>query len=212
LCENAAGALDAIATQLRAHLEATGPLVERHRVVNDLFRCAEGTGGDNQRRMSLSAYVLAARLEQVAAAASIRLREMSGGRYELVHSDVVERGRGRSGLGVHVVDSWTGQSRETATLSGGEAFYTSLALALGLADVVSAEAGGTAIETLFVDEGFGSLDEQTLEDVMGVLDGLRYGGRAIGLVSHVPELRTRIPSRLEVLRHRDGSRLRQVSA
>jgi exonuclease SbcC len=212
LCENAAGALDAIAVQLRAHLEATGPLVERHRVVNDLFRCSEGTGGDNLRRMSLSAYVLAARLEQVAAAASIRLREMSGGRYELVHSDATERGRGRSGLGVQVVDAWTGQCRETATLSGGEAFYTSLALALGLADVVSAEAGGTAIETLFVDEGFGSLDEQTLEDVMGVLDGLRCGGRAIGLVSHVPELRTRIPSRLEVLRHRDGSRLRQVSA
>jgi exonuclease SbcC len=212
LCENAAGALDAITTLLRAHLEATGPLVERHRVVTDLFRCAEGTGGDNLRRMSLSAYVLAARLEEVAAAASVRLRDMSGGRYELVHSDATERGRGRSGLGVQVVDAWTGQARETATLSGGEAFYTSLALALGLADVVSAEAGGTAIETLFVDEGFGSLDEQTLEDVMGVLDGLRCGGRAIGLVSHVPELRTRIPSRLEVLRHRDGSRLRQVGA
>ena len=212
VCETAVEALDGIAAALREHLGCSAPLLERYQVVRELFRCAEGTGGDNTRRMSLSAYVLAARLEQVAAAAGVRLREMSGGRYELVHSDALERGRARSGLGLQVVDSWTGQHRDTATLSGGEAFYTSLALALGLADVVSAEAGGTAIETLFVDEGFGSLDEQTLEDVMGVLDGLRCGGRAVGLVSHVPELRVRIPSRLEVLRRRDGSQLRQIGA
>jgi DNA repair protein SbcC/Rad50 len=121
----------------------------------------------------------------------------------------VHRGRGRSGLGLQVVDGWTGLSRDTASLSGGETFYTSLALALGLADVVSAEAGGTAIETLFVDEGFGSLDEQTLQDVMDVLDGLRAGGRAVGLVSHVGDLRDRIPAQLEVVRGRDGSVLRQ---
>jgi exonuclease SbcC len=107
-----------------------------------------------------------------------------------------------------VVDSWTGQQRDTATLSGGESFLASLALALGLADVVQAEAGGTAIETLFVDEGFGTLDPETLDEVMAVLDGLRDGGRAVGVISHVEELRQRIPARLEVLKTRTGSHLR----
>src|SRR5690606_31972505 len=95
-------------------------------------------------------------------------------------------------------------------LSGGETFYASLALALGLSDVVRAEAGGTPMETLLVDEGFGSLDEQTLDEVMDVLDGLRSGGRAVGLVSHVAELRDRIPARLEIVRTRTGSRVRQA--
>ena len=209
LCEQAVEALAGLSTEVAEHLHRAGPVLREYRLVNDLSRCAEGTGGDNTLRMSLSAYVLAARLEQVAEAASIRLLQMSGGRYALTHTDAVQRGRGRSGLGLLVVDGWTGLSRDTASLSGGETFYTSLALALGLADVVSAEAGGTAIETLFVDEGFGTLDEQTLEDVMDVLDGLRAGGRAVGLVSHVPDLRDRIPSQLEVLRGRDGSVLRQ---
>jgi exonuclease SbcC len=211
LAEQAAHALRAIRTDLDAHLRATEPLAAQFHLVNELSRCTEGTGGDNVLRMSLSAYVLAARLEQVAEAASVRLSQMSGGRYTLVHSDEVARGRVRSGLGLHVVDGWTGQHRETSTLSGGESFYTSLALALGLADVVSAEAGGTAIETLFVDEGFGSLDDETLEEVMDVLDGLRSGGRAVGLVSHVADLRTRIPAQLEVVKGRDGSHLRTAA-
>jgi exonuclease SbcC len=162
--------------------------------------------------MSLSSYVLAARLEQVAAAASERLQVMSGGRYSLEHCDETERGRGRSGLALRVVDGWTGRRRDTASLSGGESFYTSLALALGLADVVTAEAGGARVETLFVDEGFGSLDEETLQEVMDTLDALRSGGRVVGLVSHVPDLRDRIPARLEVVKTRWGSTVRQASA
>jgi exonuclease SbcC len=211
LAERAAQALRQIEAALAVHAAVAGPLAARHRTVSELSRCAEGTGGDNRRRMSLSAYVLAARLEQVAEAASLRLAQMSGGRYTLVHSDEVSRGQRRSGLGLHVIDGWTGQRRETASLSGGESFYTSLALALGLADVVSAEAGGTAIETLFVDEGFGSLDSETLDEVMDVLDGLRSGGRAVGLVSHVADLRDRVPARLEVIKGREGSHL-QVAA
>jgi exonuclease SbcC len=211
VCEGAATALDDLAGRLQRHLRRTSPVLQRYRTAEQLSRCLDGTGGDNSRRMSLSAYVLAARLEQVAQAASERLSAMSGGRYTLVHSDDLERGRVRSGLSLRVVDEWTGAQRETASLSGGEAFYTSLALALGLADVVTAEAGGTAVETLFVDEGFGSLDEETLDEVMDVLDGLRSGGRAVGLVSHVPELRHRIPSRLEVVKTRAGSRLRAAS-
>ncbi len=211
-CDTAYGGLTVIAGQLAAHLADTRPLHDRYRVESGLSRCLDGTGGDNALRMSLSSYVLAARLEQVAAAASERLLAMSGGRYSLEHSDGAERGRGRSGLALRVVDGWTGRGRDTASLSGGESFYTSLALALGLADVVAAEAGGATIETLFVDEGFGSLDDDTLGEVMDVLDGLRSGGRVVGLVSHVADLRDRIPARLEVVKTRAGSTLLQASA
>ncbi|HEY6798284.1 MAG TPA: SbcC/MukB-like Walker B domain-containing protein, partial [Kineosporiaceae bacterium] len=205
--EHAVAELREIETVLAGHLAGAEPLQARHRTLAELARCADGTGGDNARRMSLSAYVLAARLEEVARAASLRLTQMSGGRYTLEHSDSPARGQRRAGLGLHVVDAWTGHRRDTATLSGGESFYTSLALALGLADVVCAEAGGTAIETLFVDEGFGSLDDDTLEEVMDVLDGLRSGGRSVGLVSHLADLRYRIPAQIEVVKGRSGSHL-----
>jgi exonuclease SbcC len=211
-CRAAADALENLEADLRLHLDATEPLCRRHRLHADLTRCLDGTGGDNALRMSLSSYVLAARLEQVAAAASERLQVMSGGRYSLEHCDEAERGRGRSGLSLQVVDGWTGRRRDTASLSGGESFYTSLALALGLADVVTAEAGGARVETLFVDEGFGSLDEETLQEVLDTLDGLRSGGRVVGLVSHVPDIRDRIPARLEVVKTRWGSTVRQASA
>jgi exonuclease SbcC len=207
LAEAAVAQLRDIEAAVADHLVRAEPLEQEYRTVADLARCADGTGGENARRMSLSAYVLAARLEQVAGAASARLAQMSGGRYTLVHSDEPVKGQRRTGLGLHVVDAWTGRHRDTTSLSGGESFYTSLALALGLADVVSAEAGGTAIETLFVDEGFGTLDEDTLEEVMDVLDGLRSGGRAVGLVSHVADLRQRIPAQIEVVKGRDGSHL-----
>ncbi len=201
-------ALAELTRELAAHERRTDPLRTRFRALDALARCADGTGGDNQLHLALSAYVLAARLEQVAEAANRRLATMSGGRYALVHIDPEGGGRGRAGLDLRVLDAWTGQAREVASLSGGETFCASLALALGLADVVSAEAGGTAIETLFVDEGFGSLDTETLEDVMEVLDGLREGGRALGLISHVTDLRDRIPARLEVRKTRAGSVLR----
>src|SRR3954469_19703976 len=131
---------------------------------------------------------------------------MTSGRYSLVHTDA-RRGGARSGLGLLARDTWTGQDRDTSTLSGGETFLASLALALGLTDVVTAEAGGARIEALFVDEGFGTLDEQTLDEVMDVLAGLREGGRIVGLVSHVAELRQRIPAQVEVRKGRTGSAL-----
>ncbi|MFF2245717.1 AAA family ATPase [Arthrobacter sp. NPDC058130] len=164
-------------------------------------------GGDNTYRMSLNSYVLAARLEQVAVAASERLIGMSEGRYTLQHTDAKAARGAKSGLGLEVVDEWTGQRRDTATLSGGESFMASLALALGLADVVQHEAGGVDIETLFVDEGFGSLDDQALEQVMDALEGLRDGGRVVGLVSHVAEMKQRIGTQLQVVKGRSGSTL-----
>ena len=164
-------------------------------------------GGDNTYRMSLNSYVLAARLEQVAVAASERLIGMSDGRYTLHHTDAKAARGAKSGLGLEVVDEWTGQRRATATLSGGESFMASLALALGLADVVQHESGGVDIETLFVDEGFGSLDDQALEQVMDALEGLRDGGRVVGLVSHVAEMKQRIGTQLQVVKGRNGSTL-----
>ncbi|MDX6739466.1 SMC family ATPase [Actinocorallia sp. A-T 12471] len=164
----------------------------------------------NPMQMRLSAYVLSARLDQVVAAANARLSTMSQSRYLLHRTDERAAGdtkRAGGGLGLRVIDSWTGQERDPATLSGGESFVTSLALALGLADVVTAEAGGAEINTLFIDEGFGTLDEDTLDEVMNVLDSLRGGGRSVGVVSHVAELRTRIPTQLRLTKTRHGSRL-----
>ncbi|SFL86053.1 AAA family ATPase [Geodermatophilus ruber] len=163
--------------------------------------------GANTLRMRLQSFVLAARLEQVAEVASRRLQDMSGGRYTFRHSDAQGRHGARGGLGLDVLDEYTGCLRATKTLSGGESFMASLALALGLADVVTAETGGVRIDTLFVDEGFGTLDAQALDAVMTVLDELRRGGRTVGVISHLEELRTRIPTRIEVVTGRHGSRL-----
>ncbi|MFW0772109.1 AAA family ATPase [Paenarthrobacter nitroguajacolicus] len=185
----------------------------RHRahMLAELADTVRGSG-DNSYRMSLNTYVLAARLEQVAIAASERLIAMSDGRYTLQHTDARAARGAKSGLGLEVVDEWTGQRRDTSTLSGGESFMASLSLALGLADVVQQEAGGVDIETLFVDEGFGSLDEQALEQVMDALEGLRDGGRVVGLVSHVGEMKQRITNQLQVVKGRNGSTVRIAEA
>ena len=180
---------------------------ERAQMLAGLAEAAAGRG-ENTYRMSLNSYVLAARLEQVALAASERLVAMSDGRYLLQHTDAKAARGAKSGLGLEVVDQWTGYRRDTSTLSGGESFMASLSLALGLADVVQQESGGVEIETLFVDEGFGSLDEQSLEQVMDALEGLRDGGRVVGLVSHVAEMKQRIGTQLQVLKSRNGSTLR----
>ncbi|MFD3554155.1 AAA family ATPase [Streptomyces goshikiensis] len=204
--------LDRLSRQAEQELRAMGPLREEYDRVARLAGLTAGTSADNERKMRLEAYVLAARLEQVAAAATVRLLRMSGGRYTLVHSDAKASGRGRSGLGLHVVDAWTGSERDTATLSGGETFFASLALALGLADVVTDEAGGMRLDTLFIDEGFGSLDDQALDEVLDVLDSLRERDRSVGIVSHVADLRTRVQAQLEIVKQRGGSVVRHRTA
>lgn len=200
--------LDRLSARAAEAVRRLAPLRAEHDRVARLAALTAGTSADNERRMRLESYVLAARLEQVAAAATVRLQRMSSGRYTLVHS-ADRTGRGRSGLGLHVVDAWTGRERDTATLSGGETFFASLALALGLADVVTEEAGGVRLDTLFIDEGFGSLDDQTLDEVLDVLDGLRERDRSVGIVSHVADLRRRVHAQLEVVKGRSGSSLRQ---
>lgn len=202
--------LDRLVGQLAAEVQALAPAQARHDELAGLADVIEGRG-QNARKMSLRSYVLAARLEEVALAASTRLRRMSAGRYEFVHADGAGTGRKRGGLGLDIRDDYTGVVRSAKTLSGGESFLASLSLALGLADVVAAESGGLVLDTMFIDEGFGTLDADTLESVMGVLDELREGGRVVGIVSHVDEMRQRIPSRLHVIRGRTGSTVELIA-
>ncbi|WP_281197140.1 SbcC/MukB-like Walker B domain-containing protein, partial [Nocardia altamirensis] len=203
--------LEDLGGQLWAAVDRIAPLQRTHDELAALAEVVAGRG-ENNRRMSLRSYVLAARLEEVAQAGSLRLRRMSAGRYEFVHSDKAgPRGR-RGGLGLDIRDDYTGAVRPAKTLSGGETFMASLSLALGLADTVAAESGGLVLDTLFIDEGFGGLDADTLDAVMGVLDELRAGGRVVGVVSHVDEMRQRIPSRLHVRRGRSGSHLEATVA
>ena len=195
-----------LADELGAALTAWEPTLADLDVVSELASFVEGKHPDNRLQMRLSAYVLAHRLGQVVASANLRLASMSDHRFSLVHTGRRGAGETRGGLSLLVRDDWSGESRDPATLSGGETFVASLALALGLADVITDEVGGADLDTLFVDEGFGSLDADTLEDVMDTLDTLRDGGRVVGVVSHVPELQTRIPTQLRVHKARHGSR------
>jgi exonuclease SbcC len=189
--------------EVRDSAAARASLAATSEEIVALDQYARGMAGSP--RMSLVTFVLRYWFEQVVAAANVRLASMSSGKYELIRIDEASRKDARVGLGLSVLDRHTGRERSPGTLSGGETFYTSLALALGLADVVVAQAGGAQLDTLFIDEGFGSLDPDTLDDVMGVIDELRGNGRVIGIVSHVPELKERIPERLTVRRTRpDG--------
>ncbi|MEI3847892.1 MULTISPECIES: AAA family ATPase [unclassified Microbacterium] len=160
--------------------------------------------GENTRKMNLETFVLAAELEEIVAAATLRLQDMSSGRYQLRHSDALAARGAASGLGIVVFDAFTGQTRPARSLSGGETFLGSLALALGLAEVVTARAGGIRLDTLFIDEGFGSLDADTLEVAMRTLDELRQGGRTVGVISHVEAMQEQIPAQLTVRATPDG--------
>ena len=187
--------------------EAENATVAVRAATRSVVRVADavtGQGTVNPRRMTLSTYVLRERFDAVVAAASRRLEVMSSGRFVLERDEVVSGGK-KAGLGLAVLDQWTSTRRDTRTLSGGESFYASLALALGLADTVRDEVGGVELETLFVDEGFGTLDVDTLESVLDVIDALRDGGRVVGIVSHLGDLKDRIPDRIEVRRLPDGS-------
>jgi len=205
-----AGRLQERLAEVRKAEDHLDRLAEETEPVIRLAALAKGTEG--HRRVSLTTYVLRHWFSQVVAAANVRLAAMSSGRYELRRTDEGGTRRERAGLTLAVTDRHTGMDRGPASLSGGETFYTSLALALGLADVVKAEAGGVNLDTLFIDEGFGSLDAATLDEVMAVIDDLRDRGRVVGIVSHVPDLKDRVPERLEVRRLPDGSSATRVVA
>ncbi|MFT2707164.1 AAA family ATPase [Clavibacter zhangzhiyongii] len=180
---------------------------DRARAAIRMAEVANALTPENTRGVTLGTYVLLRRFEDVVQAANARLRIMSSGRYELEVSEEREatsRSR-KTGLALQIRDHVVDRVREPASFSGGETFYASLSLALGLADVVQAEAGGLQLGTLFVDEGFGTLDPETLDAVMSELGRLSADGRTVGIVSHVEELKQRVADRIEVRRRPDGS-------
>lgn len=197
------------ATQVSQELTAAvKSLVRMAPKAAPVLRMAElATGGDrNLSRITLPTYVLRRRFEDVIDQANERLESMTHGRYSLQRTDEKEGRSRKLGLGLVVIDHMpTDTVRQTQTLSGGETFLASLAMALGLSDTVTAEAGGISLDSLFVDEGFGSLDAESLDMVMDQLERLREGGRNVGVVSHVSEMKQRIAERISVRRLPDGS-------
>ena len=203
--------LEALAFQIDTAVHDLAPVDSAHRLAESLASLCAGTSPDNATRTALSHYVLATRFAHVVAAANVRLSSICEGRYQLLHTFEKGAGESRGGLGLRVLDAQTDRDRDTGTLSGGETFYVSLSLALGLADIVTEESTGAELQTLFVDEGFGALDDTTREEVLDELDALRAGGRTIGLVSHLAELRARFPTQLRVSPGRNGSTCTTVS-
>lgn len=202
-CQTYASTWQAFAGQVNAQLAKLNKLLARRSQASatdaQLLALASAANGDNHARLTLSAWVLQAHFRQVLVFANERLGVIGAGRYELINVDSEEDTRQqKQGLGLAVVDHLSGTTRSPRTLSGGESFYVSLALALALADVVATQNGGIEMNTLFIDEGFGSLDEGTLAEVMDVLSALHSGGRVVGIVSHVSELKRAIPAAVEV--------------
>lgn len=204
---------ESVRTRARRLRQAAADLTT---VVGDnaaLLHVAALAAGENPEATPLATWVLTERFKDVLTFANHRLETMSGGRYELIQVDEEKNSARRRGLGMGVLDRLGGErTRDPRTLSGGETFYVSLALALALADVVATESGGILMETLFVDEGFGSLDPQTLQDVLNELGRLQQGGRTVGIVSHVEELRRQIPDQVRVTATPEGSRLTVVAS
>ena len=188
-----------------SELEATTKaLSDRRAFIFGLTDLANG-GDSGMKGVSFERYVLGAILEEVLSAANLRLHDMSRGRYRLERS-LEEGGRGARGLDIAVFDAYTGASRPANTLSGGETFLASLGLAMGLADVIQSYAGGIHLDTMFIDEGFGTLDPDTLDVAMETLVALQSQGRLVGIISHVPELQQQIGAHLVVAKTDEGSR------
>ena len=187
--------------KLLASSKSVAKLEQEYGKVTDLYDVVRGNNG---LKLSFERYIQIEYLEQIIHSANERLRDMSNGQFELIRSDRQEvRGR-QSGLGLAVYDAYTGQTRDVKTLSGGEKFNTSLCLALGMADVIQSFQGAVSIDTMFIDEGFGSLDEESLNKAIDTLIDLQKSGRMIGVISHVEELKTAFPAILEVKKAREG--------
>lgn len=194
--------LTAIQDQLKQLSKKLTTLDERYGVLGTLANAADG---QNSLRVSLQRFVLATRLDDVLVAASQRMSIMSKGRFRIQRNTTADDKRAAGGLELEVEDAYTGSSRPVSTLSGGESFQAALSLALGLSEVVQAYAGGIRLDTIFVDEGFGSLDTEALELAINTLIDLQATGRLVGVISHVPELKERIDVRLQVESGKSGS-------
>ena len=196
---------------LSAEFAGSAPAEDEHlgrlREEITLTQIITAASNDNTKHISLKSFVLLDLFKRVTEAASERLLRMSQGRYSLLHH--LDRGTNQrsAGLGLIIMDEFTGEARDARTLSGGESFIAALALALGLADTVAATVGGIELDTLFIDEGFGSLDPESLNRVLEVLDQLRSGGRTVGVISHVASMHETIPLKITVKAGPHGSRI-----
>lgn len=195
------------AEKLKTAKQDQHKLEQQYAVVGTLSDVANG---NNAHNLSLQRFVLSVLLDDVLISAGHRLETMSKGRYQLLRKEDVGDRRSKSGLDLEVEDAYSGKRRPVATLSGGESFMAALSLALGLSDVVQAYAGGIRLDALFIDEGFGSLDPDSLDLAINTLIDLQATGRMVGVISHVPELKERIDTRLDVLVDRAGSSTRLV--
>ncbi|EAG0856890.1 TPA: SMC family ATPase [Listeria monocytogenes] len=178
----------------------------------DIGLLADAARGKNARRLTFERYILAMFLDTIIHRANHRLSKMTSGRFELQRKMEKAKGNVQSGLELEVFDEYTGLTRHVKTLSGGESFKTSLALALSLAEVVQEMAGGISLETMFIDEGFGTLDPESLEAAVECLLETQENGRLVGIISHVPELKERISARLEVTATNHGSTTKFITA
>ena len=189
---------------LKGHLEEKEKLETEYSVVRELERAA---GGYNGRNLVFEQYVLSVYFEDILRAANRRLLKMSGERYELHRLDRTRDRRSKESMEMEVLDQYTGKRRSVKSLSGGEAFNAALALALGTSDVIQSYAGGIQVEALFVDEGFGSLDAESLEQAVAILTSLSGGSSMVGIISHVEELKEQIGSHILVEKTNQGSRI-----
>lgn len=208
--ESVLRSLQALRGEYAAFRAKTAHRYDRAQMLANLAAAARGdTLGGYEHQVDLVSYVLGAEFERILHSASLHLDRMSEGRYGMVFSDHRAKGsRSGGGLNLEITDTWTGEPREASSLSGGESFLASLSLALGLAEVVQANNGGIELDTLFIDEGFGTLDAETLDMVMGTIESLRDSGRTIGLISHVEEMKNRIPAQIVVEKGQNGSSVR----
>ena len=208
--ESVLRSLQALRGEYAAFRAKTTQRYDRAQMLANLAAAARGdTLGGYEHQVDLVSYVLGAEFERILQSASLHLDRMSEGRYGMVFSDHRAKGsRSGGGLNLEITDTWTGEPREASSLSGGESFLASLSLALGLAEVVQANNGGIELDTLFIDEGFGTLDAETLDMVMGTIESLRDSGRTIGLISHVEEMKNRIPAQIVVEKGQNGSSVR----
>lgn len=202
--------LQALRSEFVAFRERTAERYDRAEMLGALAAAARGdTLGGYTHQVDLVSYVLGGEFERILDVADKHLQRMSDGRYGMKLSDHRAKGsRSGGGLNLNITDTWTGEPRDAASLSGGESFLASLALALGLAEVVQSNNGGIELDTLFIDEGFGTLDSETLDTVMNTIESLRENGRTIGLISHVEEMKNRIPTQIVVEKGPRGSSVR----
>ncbi len=179
-------------------------LDQRYRRAKTLADVASGTG-DNQRKIRLVDWLLSSYFDDVLSHANIRFAQMTQKRFYLRRSQSVAKGGRASGLDIEIYDDWLDASRSAVSLSGGESFLAALALALGLSDVVQQESGGVVLETIFIDEGFGHLDDEALDHALNVLTGLSGSNRSVGIISHVEEVKRRVPAGFDIIPSQQGS-------